>query len=68
MPKITMKAARINAGFTQKAAAKKLKVSNKTLNNWENGKAIPKADKIDLICELYNMKYDNINFFNANNA
>lgn len=63
MPKITLRAARINAGLTQKEAAKKLKVSNKTLCNWENNTSIPKADKIDAICILYNIPYDNIIFF-----
>lgn len=68
MPKISLKAARVNAGYTQKQAAKKLNVSNKTLNNWENGKMIPKADKIEPICTLYCMSYDDIIFFVDNNA
>lgn len=68
MAKITLKAARVNAGFTQKQAAKELKVSNKTLNNWENGKSIPKADKIEPICNLYRVNYDDVIFFNPNNA
>lgn len=62
MPKFTLKAARINAGLMQKQAAKELKVSNKTLSNWENGKAIPKADKIIMICDLYKMEYNDIIF------
>ena len=68
MLKITLAAARVNAGLTQNQVAKELKVSNKTVNNWENGKAIPKADKIDAICELYRVPYDNIIFFFFNNA
>ena len=66
MGKITLKAARVNVGYTQKEAAAKLKVSNKTLANWENGKAIPKADKIDMICNLYRINYDNLNFLPNN--
>lgn len=62
MPKITLKAARVNAGIPQKKAAEKLKVSNKTLSNWENGKALPKADKIVLICNLYQIDYNDIIF------
>lgn len=62
MPKFTLKAARVNAGIPQKQAAKELKVSNKTLSNWENGKALPKADKIILICDLYRMDYNDIIF------
>ena len=62
MSKFTLKAARVNAGLKQKDAAKDLKVSNKTLSNWENGKAMPKADKIALICNLYKMDYNDIIF------
>lgn len=62
MPKMTLKAARVNAGYTQKEAAKLLGVSNKTLNQWESGKVLPRADKIDSICTLYNVSYDNLSF------
>lgn len=63
MMKITLAAARVNAGYTQKEAAEKLQVSNKTLANWENGISCPAANKIDEICKLYNMPYDNLKFF-----
>ena len=62
MLKITLEAARVNAGYTQKDAAKKLGVSNKTVQNWENGRSYPSADKIAEICDLYVIYYDNINF------
>ena len=62
MQKISMAAARVNAGLTQKDAAKKLKVSNKTLWQWEKGITMPKADKIEAICELYSVSYDHIIF------
>lgn len=62
MYKITLAAARVNAGYSQKAAAKALGVSNKTLCNWEKGIALPRADKLDAICLLYNIPYDNIFF------
>ena len=68
MGRITLKAARVNAGFTQKEAAKALNISNKTLHKWESGKAVPKADKIDAICKLYQTPYDHIIFFIPNNA
>jgi transcriptional regulator with XRE-family HTH domain len=63
MPKITLKAARVNAGLTQKEAAEKLGVSPKTLCNWENGNCVPLVDKIDPICELYDIHYDNLIFY-----
>lgn len=64
MPKLTLKAARVNAGLTQKEAAKRLGISNKTLWSWENGLSAPKATQTDGICELYGVSYDNLNFFN----
>lgn len=65
MVKMTLKAARVNVGLDQKTAAKKLKVSNTTLGNWEKGISAPKPDKIDLICNLYNVNYDNLIFLTA---
>lgn len=60
--KITLEAARVNAGLTQKEVADSLKVSNKTVCNWEKGISFPAADKIDALCNLYGVSYDNINF------
>ena len=60
--KITIKAARTNVGLSQKEAADRLGISNKTLGNWENGICFPPADMIPKICELYGMSYDNLNF------
>lgn len=62
MDSISLKAARVNSDMSQKEAATKLGVSNKTLCNWEKGKTIVPADKIPAICELYKMHYDNIIF------
>ncbi len=64
--KISLKSARVNAGFTQKEAAKRLNVSNKTLGNWESGASFPKADKIAAMCALYGISYDNLIFLPAN--
>ena len=64
--KISLRAARINAGYSQKEAADKLGVSNKTLGNWENGITFPSADKIQALCELYGLSYDNLNFLPCN--
>ena len=66
MPKISLEAARVNAGLSQKDAAKALNVSNKTLHNWENGISCPSAKYIDAICDLYKMSYDNIKFVPSN--
>ncbi len=62
MKKITLKAARVNAGYTQKGAAADLGISNKTLCAWENGKSFPKQPMIEKICALYGISYDFIDF------
>lgn len=66
MLKITLAAARVNAGFTQKEVADMLDVSNKTICNWENGKSFPTPTQIDILCELYSISYDNIIFLPNN--
>ena len=62
MNKITLSAARVNAGYSQKTAAKLLNISNKTLCSWEKGKTFPEQPMIDKLCELYGVTYDMINF------
>ena len=60
--KMTLAAARVNAKLTQKEAAVRLNISNKTLCNWENGNTFPSQPSINAICELYGVTYDQINF------
>lgn len=60
--RISLRAARVNAGYLQKEAADRLGVSNKTLGNWENGVTFPPVDKIPTLCELYGVSYDSLNF------
>ena len=60
--KFTLAAARVNAGLSQKEAAQKLGISNKTLCSWENYASFPGADMIPVICNLYGIPYDQINF------
>lgn len=66
MPKLTLKAARINAGYNQKEAAKMLSISKTTLVKWENGKTFPNAAAIEKICSVYRMHYDDISFLPVN--
>ncbi len=58
MPKISLKAARVNAGFTQPQAAAKLNVAVSTLRNWEAGKTYPKQPQIEAMCQLYDISFD----------
>jgi transcriptional regulator with XRE-family HTH domain len=52
--------------LSQKEAADKLCVSNKTLCSWESGTSFPDAEKIDALCKLYGVHYDNIIFLPTN--
>ena len=58
--RITMKAARVNRGLTQAEVADALNVTKKTVSYWENGKTIPKLDKIELLCNLLHVQYNDI--------
>ena len=62
MFQITLEAARVNAGYSQKDAAEKLGVSNCTLLRWEKGVSMPKANQIVAICDLYRVPYDMLIF------
>lgn len=61
MFKISLAAARVNAGLSQREAAKALDVCPETISNWETGKYdINIADFVRL-CELYKAPQDAIN-------
>ena len=58
--KISLAAARVNACLTQEDVAKRLKVSKKTIVNWEKGKVIPSFVVLEALSNLYGMPIDNI--------
>jgi transcriptional regulator with XRE-family HTH domain len=62
MYKVSLAAARVNAGLSQKEAAQLLSVSNVTLARWEKGESFPSALQVEKICRLYSAPYDCINF------
>lgn len=62
MKRITLAAARINAGMTQREAAERLNVTQKTLCKWEKARTFPNALQIDAICDLYGVSYEQIIF------
>lgn len=62
MPKFSLKAARINANMSRKFVAQELGVSESTIKNWELGKTFPNQPMIELICNLYGIPYDYIDF------
>lgn len=60
MSKITLKAARVNAGLRQTDAAKELGVSADTIGNWEKGKTTMDGKKLQRLCALYNVDIGDI--------
>lgn len=58
--KITLKAARVNAGLTQEAAAKATGFSRSALFRWERGDTSPSVSKLARLCELYHVNMEDI--------
>lgn len=58
--RISLKAARVNMGFTQMYVADALGVNKKTIGSWESGKTKPQIDKIEALCSLYGLTYEDI--------
>ena len=59
---MTLKALRVNAGYTQIEAAKALGVTPETLSNWEHAKSFPTVPQIKEIEKLYSTSYADIQF------
>ena len=57
---IKLKAARVNAELTQADAAKKLRISKSTLNNYEKYTNSPNVAMAKQIAKLYGMNIDDI--------
>ena len=64
--RISLAAARVNAGLTQKEAAKVLGISQKTLFNYEKGDNIPNWEMVKRISNIYGIP-DEIIFFGKRN-
>lgn len=60
--KITLAAARVNAGYTQADVVKVLNVTPATLVAWEKGSAEPKVTQARKLASLYKMPLENIFF------
>lgn len=66
MSKLTLKAVRVNKGFTQEQASKMLGISEGTLRSYEKGRTFPSVDVITAMEELYGVSYDQIIFLPSN--
>lgn len=58
--KISLAAARVNAGMTQENVAKELKVSKRTIVNWEKGNVSPSPVVLKALSDMYRMPIDYI--------
>ena len=67
IPRITLKAARVNADLSQQEAAKRLGISKATLHNYEAGNTVPDILMSRKIEDVYGFPIDYI-FFGTNTA
>lgn len=58
--KITLKAARINAGLTQQQVENATGYARSTLTRWENGKVSPRLENLEVLCKLYGIPVEHI--------
>nr|DAQ68503.1 MAG TPA: Helix-turn-helix XRE-family like protein [Caudoviricetes sp.] len=61
--KLSLKAARINAGFEAREVAEKIGVAKLTVYHWENGTAMPSLKVAQKLCDLYGLGLGDIDFF-----
>lgn len=60
--KITLRAARVNAGLNQADVANELSVNITTISSWESGKTKPSIENFRKLCELYKWPENCIKF------
>lgn len=59
---MTLKAARVNKGYTQKQAAQMLNICKDSISNYERGATYPEIPLLNRMLALYGMQYDDIIF------
>jgi len=65
--KLTLKALRVNAGFTIEKASKELGISTVTLRSYETNKTIATVKMMNKMLNLYNAKFSNIDDLTESN-
>lgn len=58
--RISLAAARVNAGMTQQEVADYMHTSKKTIINWEKGRIRPSFSDVSMLSKLYNIPEDYI--------
>ena len=66
METLTLRAIRINLGWSLEQASKRLGVSKDTLSNYERGITLPDVFVLKRIENVYQISYDRINFLVQN--
>ena len=66
--KITIAAARVNAGLKQADVARELHVGKQTVVSWEKGYTSPTIEMAQRFCELCNIPIDRVTFLRERNA
>lgn len=61
-PKISLAAARVNAGMTQRQASQELHIDLRTLQNYESGRTVPNWYVVRRMEEVYQFPADFLNF------
>ena len=51
---------RIYNNLSQEEFAYRVNVSKQTIYKWENGISIPNCDKVQIICKVLNINYENL--------
>lgn len=60
---ITLKAARVNAGMTQKEVASLLGISNQTVIKWEKTPGVVPGERMAQLASIYGLPVDSIIFY-----
>ena len=63
---MTLKAARVNRGLTQRQAASLIGCSVDTIFNWENGKSYPDVPQLKKLEAVYKVSYSDLIFLVPN--
>lgn len=62
METLTLRAIRINKGWSLEEASIRIGVSKDTLSNWERGETYPNIPQLKRIEQVYGVPYESINF------
>ena len=64
--KFTLRAIRVNNGYTLEEASEKLGISTVTLRSYEYYRTVPNINMVNKILELYKVNIDDISFVPKN--